>query len=181
MRVKTWSYQMIPSMLFHSYLPPTQENNLVPWSHAPVPCQCKDQLTIWPFCAESDAIKCPTAGFGDCYKGWWNHAFIFGDFRLYKSMYGIKGALMAGSQQRIAGNQSWDGVLDCWGWKQYVKDCHKTNPSWYQWGTGQVLSRYIILSVRVCQNYKVEEYLGVVLKLFGCFLHGTILEGKYSL
>lgn len=34
---------------------------------------------------------------------------------MYKSVYGMKGTLMAGSQQRVAGKQSWDsvGLLGC--------------------------------------------------------------------
>lgn len=64
-RGKSRIYQMIPSMLSHSSLPPTQENNHMPCA---LPMQgSADNLTF--LCRQSNAIKCPTAGFGDSYKG----------------------------------------------------------------------------------------------------------------
>lgn len=107
-RVKAWLYPMIPSGLSHSYPPPTQENNLVPLCFANARISWQSDLSV-----QSNAIKCPTTDFGDCYKGWWNHAFIFRDFKYTDlCMEWREHWWQAGSKRRIAGKQS-GTVLEC--------------------------------------------------------------------
>lgn len=107
-RVKAWLYPMIPSGLSHSYPPPTQENNLVPLCFANARISWQSDLSV-----QSNAIKCPTTDFGDCYKGWWNHAFIFRDFKCTNLCVEWREHWwQAGSKRRIAGKQS-GTVLEC--------------------------------------------------------------------
>lgn len=143
------------------------------WSHAPVPCQCKDQLTVWPFCADSNAIKCPAAGSGDSYTGWWNPAFIFGDFQCTK---------LWNDGRQSAKNCRKTELRQCW--IARMKAVCLSLP-WHKPFMAPVEHRASSIKihkpVRVCLKYRVEEYPDVVLKLVGCFIHGTILKEKYSL
>lgn len=108
-RVKTWIYQMIPPILSHSYLPPTQENDLMPLCLASARISWQSGLsvqTVMPSNVLLLALETLTQG---------GEILLLSLETFSVQSYGM----MADSQQRIAGRQSWDSV-GLPGWKQHV-------------------------------------------------------------
>lgn len=113
-------------------------------SCASVPCQCKDQLTVWPFCtgrvmpSNVPLLVLET----DTWAG--EIMLLALETLSVQSYVGNEGNPGGRQSAKNCRKTEWDSV-GLLGWK-CVQDCHNTSPSWRQWRTGQVLSRYINLS-----------------------------------